>query len=253
MSIAAVSRVRTSNTSSVSTVANAVTFNAVAGNLLVTLVQWQVNNFSSIADTAGNTWVQAGTEVVSGNNKCRIYYAENCAANASNVVTVTFSAASTYRAIVVHQFSGVATSSSLDDAKNATGSSTTPATASLTATASEDVIVAMILAVANSNTAGTGYTGVAFAFVGDPVAYMMDEYHIVTASEAATSTCANGSWYITAAMFKGATAATGQPTMRRWGGVPNMGGQGIGNKGSGKMWGRTRSGLYVPNHTREAA
>ena len=34
-----------------------------------------------------------------------------------------------------------------------------------------------------------------------------------------------------------AEAATGQPSMRRWGGVPFVGGQGIGNKGIGRMFG----------------
>jgi len=36
------------------------------------------------------------------------------------------------------------------------------------------------------------------------------------------------------AIFK---AALGQPTMRRWGGVPGLGGQGIGNQGAGRGWG----------------
>ena len=49
------------------------------------------------------------------------------------------------------------------------------------------------------------------------------------------------------------TSATGQPTMRRWGGVPYMGGQGIGNKGKGRMWGKTRSGVIVPKRYTEAA
>lgn len=44
-------------------------------------------------------------------------------------------------------------------------------------------------------------------------------------------------------------APTGQPTSRRWGGVPFVGGQGMLGKsstGSGRMWGRARSGLIVP-------
>lgn len=50
-----------------------------------------------------------------------------------------------------------------------------------------------------------------------------------------------------------AAAAGGQPTMRRWGGVPHMGGQSSGRHGSGRMWGRTRSGLMVPRRFQEAA
>src|SRR4029079_15460520 len=53
------------------------------------------------------------------------------------------------------------------------------------------------------------------------------------------------------ASFK-AAATAGQPTTRRWGGVPFMGGQGVagkgwGGSGGGRMWGRTRTGLIVPN------
>lgn len=46
--------------------------------------------------------------------------------------------------------------------------------------------------------------------------------------------------------FQETAAAGGQPTMRRWGGTEFMGGQGIGNKGKGRMWGRSTVGLYVP-------
>lgn len=50
-------------------------------------------------------------------------------------------------------------------------------------------------------------------------------------------------------------AAGGQPTMRRWGGIPFMGGQGIGQKGGGdgRTWGRRKSGIIVPSRFREAA
>lgn len=45
-------------------------------------------------------------------------------------------------------------------------------------------------------------------------------------------------------------AAAGQPTMRRWGGTPFLGGQGTGQQGGaaqgGRMWGRRRSGIVVP-------
>lgn len=44
----------------------------------------------------------------------------------------------------------------------------------------------------------------------------------------------------------GGGGGTGQPTMRRWGGVPHVGGQGIGSKGKGRMWGRTSDGVIVP-------
>lgn len=37
-----------------------------------------------------------------------------------------------------------------------------------------------------------------------------------------------------------------QPIVRRFGGVPNIGGQHLSNRGMGRMWGRSREGLIVP-------
>ncbi len=238
MAIAAVNRVQNANSGFATSIASSAT-SATAGNLLVALLQFAANTFSTFADTAGNTWTQAGTEVVNGTNRCRIYYAWNCLGHASNVYTTTYSGTTSYRVQVVHQFSGVETASDpLDDQDSATGTSASPATPSLTVSAASDVIVALILAASNSNVAGTGYTGVAFAATGDATNYFMDEYHIVTASEAATSSCTSSAWYIKAAAFMVASgAASGHPTMRRWGGTPYMGGQGIGQKGAGRGWG----------------
>lgn len=50
----------------------------------------------------------------------------------------------------------------------------------------------------------------------------------------------------------GGGGATGQPTMTRWGGVPHVGGRSaLGRRGG--AWGRRESGVWVPNHLREAA
>jgi hypothetical protein len=62
-------------------------------------------------------------------------------------------------------------------------------------------------------------------------------YQIVTPNTSGTFT-------VRSVGVVGATAAAaGQPTMRRWGGVPYLGGGGIGQKGlraagSGRAWGR---------------
>jgi hypothetical protein len=182
-----------------------------AGNLLVALMTFDASggNFSSITDTAGNTWIQAGTETLAGpgNNKLRIYYAYNCLGNASNVVTVNLSAGTVYRSLVVLQFSGIQTSSDpLSDNKAGTGSSTSIASSSLTVTASSEVICAIIIGVHDTIVGGSGYTLTSFAITGDPNKYYADEYHIVSASEAATGTQSTGSWDIKAASFKIALA-----------------------------------------------
>lgn len=48
--------------------------------------------------------------------------------------------------------------------------------------------------------------------------------------------------------------ATGQPTTKRFGGVPHMGTQKFRGGHRGGPWGRTRDGLYIPQHlTRKVA
>jgi hypothetical protein len=101
---------------------------------------------SSIADTAGNTYNKCGGDYggdANQNNVC--YVATNITGNASNVVTVTFSTAATYRVIAVLQYSGMATSG-VYDASN-TGALITPAgvptvlTANSLTTSSDDQVV----------------------------------------------------------------------------------------------------------------
>lgn len=56
--------------------------------------------------------------------------------------------------------------------------------------------------------------------------------------------------------WEGGDFGGGQPLLRRFGGTPFVGGQGVNagaRPGSGRMWGRTRSGLVVPQRFQEAA
>lgn len=80
-----------------------------AGNHLTVLVRNAGAGVASVADSAGNTFVKAGDN---GAN-LQVWYAENTAAHATNVVTVTFSVAANYRDLTVIQYAGLATSGSL--------------------------------------------------------------------------------------------------------------------------------------------
>ena len=256
MAIASVNRAQAVSIASATTVAAPATSHTT-GNGLVVLVQFQptAGTGVSIADTALNPYFEVGSILNGvGTNKVRMFRAYNITGHASNVVTATINSASTYRSITVYQFSGLDTSDPLGSAPNgSTGNSTAISSASVTVTAAEEVIV-MFCEADNDTISNATYNLTNFAVTGDAVKYFADGYHIVTASEAATATCASGPWYIKAASFKAPAAATGQPTMRRWGGVSHIGGgSGGGRHGSGRMWGRTRSGIYVPNHLREAA
>ena len=104
--------------SSETTIANDTALSTTSGNFIVVIVGLYstTTTVSSISDTAGNTYVKAiGENLGLWNERKEIWYAENITGNANNITTVTFSASVLYRYISVAEFSGVATSSSLDD------------------------------------------------------------------------------------------------------------------------------------------
>lgn len=181
-----------------------------AANLLVAMFTWGSagGTFSSIADTAGNTWTAAGSEISENGNRFRIYYAYNCAGHAANVVTVTLSLNATYRSIVVYQFSGALTTNPIGGTAGTLGTGTAINSGSVTVTAAEEVIVGTMIG-APAIVAANGFTLTNFAITGDATAYFADEYKFVTASEAATATQSSGAWTIKAASFKAAVGGGG--------------------------------------------
>jgi len=134
-----------------------------AGNLLVVAVTFASTNVTSIADTAGNTYVAAGT-ISSANpsaNLAEIWYAKNVTGHAANVVTVTFNGTPNLRAIHVLQYAGVHTTALVDASAEGTGSGTwNGLTSSFSPTQPGNLNVASF---SDNNgattwTAGTGYT-----------------------------------------------------------------------------------------------
>jgi hypothetical protein len=207
----------TSGTSDASaTTIPATAANHTTGNLIVVHVNWSTNTtLNSVADTAGNTYTRVASS--KGNNgttdHTETFYAANIAGNASNVVTPTFSAGSTFRRIIVHQYSGADTTAPADVA----GSGNVLAAASLTSSsftttvADEVISAAMGSAGLDSNvSAGTNFTRRVAALGTDS----HSEDRIVSATGAYTASftwATNQDAWITAATFKqagGAPAAT---------------------------------------------
>lgn len=208
---------RAENTVSASGVASASTAAAshTTGNLLVVFVSFQTiigATSVTLSDTAGNTYTAIGTLLARGTNRLQLWYCANCTGNASNIVTATAVGGSAPElAVSVRQFSGAATSSVLEGSPpTATGSGTSISSGSVTVTASEAVIVAGMEADAKNFVAGTGYT--LDTFTGASGLFFADEYHIVTASEAATASCSSGAWGICAAAFKAAADVSFDPS-----------------------------------------
>lgn len=131
------------------------------GNALIAVVKWEepLVTLSSLADTAGNTWVIAGQREYGTTSEpsCAVCYAANITANASNVVTATFSGATaTYRRIIVEEFSGLATSSIEDGTEQtAEGTTTSYATADITTTTTGLVVLGVAEYGALSGISGT--------------------------------------------------------------------------------------------------
>lgn len=117
------------------------------GNTLVVFIKWETvanPNVTSVTDTAGNTFVEiAELANTSGAPYCSMYYAENITGNASNVVTANFGSASTdWSQIIVEEFSGLATSSSLDGSQQTdTGTGTSYSTPNITTTTTGLVVL----------------------------------------------------------------------------------------------------------------
>lgn len=111
----AIARVQATGTTS-----NVVAYGSdnTAGNLLV-MCTTTSDDVTGVTDTAGNTWVKAVDLFDSGGPLAvDIWYVENCKAGA-NTVTAANSFGSSFCAIWVAEYSGIATSTSLDKTASA--------------------------------------------------------------------------------------------------------------------------------------
>lgn len=132
----------------------------LAGSLLTACIRnAAAQTVSGVADDDSNTWSSAVTQASA--ERASIYYAQNVAAGDTAIdVTVTFSASTTNRVLVVNEWVGAATSSVLDgtNSKN-NASTTTPDSNSVTASANGHLYLGFLTSNSNvfSTTPGTGY------------------------------------------------------------------------------------------------
>ncbi|HJR01825.1 MAG TPA: hypothetical protein VKA83_09350 [Methylomirabilota bacterium] len=133
----------------------------LAGSLLTACIRNDsAQTISSVADDDGNTWQNA---VTNGGNPERvtIRYAENVAAgNNGEAVTVTFSASTGSRVLVVCEWVGAETSGALDGTNSkVNASTTTPDSNSVTASADGHLYLGFLTSNSSafSTTPGAGY------------------------------------------------------------------------------------------------
>ncbi len=183
-----------------------------AGNLLVVGIRYFKDagqTITSIMDTASNSYFQAIEDVNAGNDSNQLWYAKNINGNASNVVTVNFSAGAAYCDVIVMQYSGADLSSPLDTTAGGghTSAGTTTSDAFTTTQADEVIVACGQLAQLNSAwSAGSGYGDLTPS--PNDVAAMQDKIvsSIQTSVTASMDNSGNGGKSITVATFKMAGA-----------------------------------------------
>jgi len=118
---------------------------STAGDLLVLsagVYTGLSNPITSVTDSAGNTWTRIGAYAVSGHNSDgEMWYSPN-AKTVSSVTAHTGSA--TTMAVEVQEFSGIATTGSLDVATGASNTGTTASSGSVTPAAANDLVVGFV-------------------------------------------------------------------------------------------------------------
>ena len=162
------------------------------------------NETLTIKDSKNNTYHKATQINQTGDgDTLAIFYAENIAAGA-NTVTISVSTANTLRFAIL-EYSGVASSGSLDVATAAQGSNASPNSGGVTTTANGDLLLgAVMTADAETFTAGSGFQ-IGESVPAAPNAKLIVEYRIQATAGSASATATMGSadpWAGGVAAFK---------------------------------------------------
>ena len=137
---------------------DAYTSNVASGNLLIVAVTWVgTATISSVTDSLTQTWTLGvyKTETV-GNTSGAIYFFKSTAAGADTVTVHWNTPGVGFPEMTIAEFApGTFSWGSTDGSTSASGSSTAPASGSITTTNAVDVVIGMASG-ANAITAGTG-------------------------------------------------------------------------------------------------
>ena len=167
----------------------------------------------TVSDSNGNTYHQAFEFGTTANPiSMAIYYAENINGGA-NTVTVSDTVSGPLRFVIL-EYSGVATSNSLDLASTGQGLSTSPNSGSLTTSANGDLLLGAVVTNASATiTAGTGYTIEEFV-PAEPSTKLIAEDQIQPAAgfvSAGATLAASDNWGAGLAAFKPPAGVPGVP------------------------------------------
>jgi len=174
-----------------------------AGNLNIVAVGWDntTSTVSSVSDSRGNAYAQAGTTVTGRGIRQAIYYAKNIAAG-SNTVTVSFNQATPFVDVRILEYSGLDTASPLDVTAGAAGSGTSANSGAATTTAANELIFGAGYTVSTFTGAGAGFTSRIITSPDSDIA----EDRIVTSTGSYSASAPNkgssAAWIMQMAAFK---------------------------------------------------
>ncbi len=193
------------NESTITSISASFPTNNTAGNfVIVTGTAARPAGTLIISDTAGNTYAPAMNSVTDSvqDVTAYIWYVPSCKGGA-NTVTLT---PATPAALEIHvsEWSGLATTSPVDQTASATGSGTTASSGAAITTLNGELIFGYTF-LFNTATAGTGFTPISLVN-GD-----LDEYQVqsTAGSIATTFTQTSGTWFALMATFKPAGGSSG--------------------------------------------
>src|SRR2546426_3960277 len=181
-------------------------------SLLVACAGWTTTSITlnSVTSSPSNTWNSTTDANNSGNLRIQCYYAMN-AASGTTTVTFNFSASVNWE-IAIHEYSGVATTSALDQQNGATGNSSSPSSGSVTPSVNGELIFAWTTNSfgVNSYTAGSGFT-----LRQSDLAFYASEDQVQGTAGAISATWAQGGssaqWAAKVLTFKATGGAVAKP------------------------------------------
>jgi hypothetical protein len=212
-----------------------------AGNFLAVAIRagQQAQTFT-VSDTLGNTYRQAVrfSETVDAAT-IAIFYAENVAGG-SNTVTVADSVTGGSLRFAIFEYSGVATTNSLDVAVTAEGTGTAADSGTATTTANGDLVIGLA-ALANGATVTAGAGFVVQEQVASPAKLAVEDLRQATAGPiaAAATLSPSDDWGAAVAAFRPAVAA-GPPSPVVTSLSPNSGAVGTSITITGTNFGATK-------------
>jgi hypothetical protein len=184
-----------------SSVAVAYPLAQTAGNLNIVVVGWNdtTSTLTSLMDSRGNTYAQAGTTITGPGIRQAIFYAKNIAAG-SNTVTATFNQAAAYVDVRVLEYSGLDTTSPLDVAAGASGTNSSPSSGAATTTSANELIF-------GAGTTGGSFSGPGTALASRIITQDRDiaEDRLVTSTGSYSASAAlnySATWVMQMATFK---------------------------------------------------